>query len=143
MLTSLLGLFFSALVAATLFPAASEAVLVGLLLESNIAPFVLISTASLGNILGSWINWWLGRQIDRFHDKAWFPIKPEKLALAKARFHRYGEWSLLLSWVPIIGDPLTLAAGVLGMPYQRFLVYVTIAKTLRYCAVTFITLGIV
>jgi membrane protein YqaA with SNARE-associated domain len=143
MITSLTSLFVTAFIAATLFPTASEAVLVALLVEQTISPIILIATASLGNTMGSILNWWMGKQIERFHNRSWFPVKPEHLLIAKQRFHRYGEWSLLLSWVPIIGDPLTVAAGILGMPLWRFTLYVAVAKTTRYCAVAFATLGII
>lgn len=141
MLFSLISLFLSAFIAATLFPAASEALMVALIIEDHVPVWLLVMFASVGNTLGSLLNWWLGGQIERFHDRSWFPVKANALARAKQRFHDYGEWSLLLSWVPIIGDPLTLVAGVLGMPWQRFLLFVAIAKTGRYCVVAAMTVG--
>ena len=143
MLFSLSSLFLSAFVAATLFPAASEALLVTLIIEDNVSIWLLVLFASAGNTLGSLINWWLGGQIERFHNRSWFPVKPKALSTAKQRFQDYGEWSLLLSWMPIIGDPLTLVAGVLGMPWQRFLMFVVVAKTGRYCVVAAMTVGVV
>ena len=101
----------------------SEAVLIGLLSREQYNAYLLLTIASLGNILGSCVNFWLGQQIDRFHDKKWFPVSAEHLAKAKRTYDKYGFWSLLLSWVPIIGDPITLFAGVLG---------VIVAKTGRY-----------
>ena len=142
MITALAGLFISALIAATLFPAASEAVLVTLLLETSIPPVLLVVIASLGNIGGSTINWWLGKQVEHFQHKPWFPVKPLSLAKAKIRFNKYGEWSLLLSWVPVIGDPLTVVTGILEMPIKRFLFFVAIAKIGRYTLLTLVTLGV-
>lgn len=134
-----LGLLVAAFLAATLLPAQSEAVLVGLLL-GGYEPWLLILAASVGNVSGSLVNWWLGRGIARFSDRPWFPVKPEALARAQQWYARYGKWSLLLSWVPIIGDPLTLAAGVMREPLRVFLLLVTVAKTGRYLVLAALTL---
>ncbi|MBM9614986.1 DedA family protein [Desulfobulbus rhabdoformis] len=134
-------LFTSALVAATIFPMQSEAVLVGLLVSDGYSPLALLLIASCGNILGSVINWWLGRSIDRFRHCRWFPADEKQLLRAENWYHRYGRWSLLLSWAPIIGDPLTVVAGVLGEPLPGFLVLVGVAKFGRYLVLVSVTLG--
>ncbi len=134
-----LGLFLAAFVAATLLPMQSEAALVALLL-ADYTPWRLVAVASVGNVLGSTVNWWLGREALRFQDRRWFPIKPDKLARAQRGNARYGRWTLLLSWVPIIGDPLTLAAGVMREPLRYFLPLVAVAKTGRYLVLTAATL---
>lgn len=131
------GLFMAALVAATIFPMQSEAALAGLAL-AGYSPALLLIVASIGNILGSVINWMLGRGIEHFRDRSWFPATPAALARAQRWYQRYGKWSLLLSWVPIIGDPLTLIAGVMREPLPVFLLLVTIAKVGRYIAVLLI-----
>lgn len=128
------GLFMVAFLAATIFPAQSEAVLTGLLLGGDYAPWLLVLVASLGNVLGAVLNWGLGRGIERFHDKKWFPLKGVALERAKGWYRHYGRWSLLLSWVPVIGDPLTVAAGIMRERLVVFLVIVGIAKTGRYIA---------
>ncbi|OJF92256.1 YqaA family protein [Pararhizobium antarcticum] len=133
------GLFLSALVAATILPMQSEAVLVGLLLGGNHSPTLLIVVASLGNILGAIINWILGRGIERFRDRRWFPVSAEKLEQAQAWYRRYGKWSLLGSWLPIVGDPLTIVAGVLKEPFPMFLLLVSIAKIGRYLVLAALT----
>ena len=131
-LAAYLSIFSSALVAATLLPAQSEAVLVSLVLGGAQPVWALVTVASAGNVLGAVINWLLGRSIERFRDRRWFPVGPAALASAQTRYQRWGKWSLLLSWMPIIGDPLTLAAGFLREPLPVFLLFVTIAKTARY-----------
>jgi membrane protein YqaA with SNARE-associated domain len=131
-LAAYLSMFSSALVAATLLPAQSEAVLVSLVLGGAQPVWALVTVASAGNVLGAVINWLLGRSIERFRDRRWFPVGPAALASAQTRYQRWGKWSLLLSWMPIIGDPLTLAAGFLREPLPVFLLFVTIAKTARY-----------
>ncbi len=136
------GLFLSAFVAATLLPTASEAVLVGLLLAGNQPAEMLILVASVGNVLGSVVNWVLGRWIEHFKEKPWFPVKAASLAHAQAWYSRYGKWSLLLSWAPVIGDPLTVVAGVMREPFPVFLVLVTLAKVGRYLILAAITLGL-
>lgn len=125
------GLFLAALIAATVLPMQSEAVLVGLLL-ADYSPGLLIAVASCGNVLGSCINCLLGRGIVRFRDRRWFPVNAAGLARAEHWYRRYGRWSLLLSWVPVIGDPLTVMAGVLREPWPVFLLLVTVAKVGRY-----------
>lgn len=136
------GLFLTALAAATILPMQSEAALVGLVLADAYPLWVLLTVASIGNVLGSVINWLMGRGIDRFHDRRWFPVKPAALDRASAWYRRYGKWSLLLSWAPIIGDPLTVVAGVLREPFPIFLLLVTFAKVGRYLVLTAATLSV-
>ena len=126
------GLFFAALLAATLIPAQSESVLVGLLLSKQFVPWLLVAVATLGNTLGSVLNWWLGRSLQRFAHKRWFPVNEAALHKAQTHFQRYGYWSLLLSWLPIVGDPLTMIAGVLRVPLLPFVLLVGAAKLTRY-----------
>lgn len=126
------GLFLTAFAAATIFPMQSEAVLIGLLLSEHYSVFLLIAVASAGNILGAVVNWWLGRGVERFRGRRWFPVSAAGLARAQAWYGRYGRWSLLASWVPFIGDPLTVVAGVLREPLWSFLALVSIAKIGRY-----------
>jgi membrane protein YqaA with SNARE-associated domain len=136
------GLFLTAFVAATILPMQSEAALVGLLMLDAQPVWLLLTVASVGNILGSVVNWLLGRLIERYRDRRWFPVRPAALDRAQAWYRRYGKWSLLLSWMPIIGDPLTVAAGVLREPFPIFLLLVTLAKTGRYFVLTVATLGL-
>lgn len=136
------GLFAVALGAASILPMQSEPVLVALLLLAEQPIWALVAVASLGNTLGSCVNWLLGRAVERFRDRRWFPVPPGKLARAEGWYARWGRWSLLMSWAPIIGDPLTVVAGVLREPFWTFLLLVTIAKTGRYIVLTLVTLGL-
>ena len=140
-LTSYIGLFVAAFGAATLLPMQSEAVLVGMLLADRYVVSTLLAVATVGNVLGSALNWLLGRSVERFRHKRWFPVSESKLEKAQQSYLRYGRWSLLLSWVPIIGDPLTVVAGVMREPLWSFLLIVTLAKGVRYLALTAVTLG--
>ena len=140
-LTSYVGLFLAAFGAATLLPMQSEAVLVGMLLSDRYVVSSLLAVATVGNVLGSALNWLLGRSVERFRHKRWFPVSESKLEKAQQSYLRYGRWSLLLSWVPIIGDPLTVVAGVMREPLWSFLLIVTLAKGGRYLALTAVTLG--
>jgi membrane protein YqaA with SNARE-associated domain len=128
------GLFAVALVAATLFPLQSEALLVGLLIAGKQPAWLLITVASAGNVAGSVINWVLGRSIEQLRERRWFPIKQRALERAEGWYRRFGRWTLLLSWTPVVGDPLTMIAGVLREPLWSFLLIVGIAKTGRYLA---------
>lgn len=139
-LTSYLGLFLAAFGAATLLPMQSEAVLVGMLLSDRYVISTLLAVAIVGNVLGSVLNWVLGRCVERFRHKRWFPVSEAKLAKAQQSYLRYGHWSLLLSWVPIIGDPLTVVAGIMREPFWRFLLIVTLAKGMRYLVLAAVAL---
>ncbi|MGI6852304.1 YqaA family protein [Mesorhizobium sp. 1B3] len=136
------GLFAAAFLAATVLPAQSEALLSGLLLSGAYPVTLLLAVASFGNILGSIVNWLLGRGIQHFKDKAWFPAGQASLDRASRWYGRYGRWTLLLSWVPVIGDPLTVVAGVLREPFWSFLLLVAIAKIGRYAALSAVVLGL-
>ncbi|MBV6289214.1 YqaA family protein [Pseudomonas aegrilactucae] len=135
------GLFLSAFGAATLLPLQSEAVLVGLLLHTPEAWLWLLLIATAGNVLGSIVNWLLGRGVEHLRDKRWFPFSAAQLEKAQQRYQRYGQWSLLLSWMPVIGDPLTLIAGIMREPFWRFVLLVTLAKAGRYLVLAVLTLG--
>ncbi|KMM85509.1 membrane protein YqaA, SNARE-associated domain [Pseudomonas taetrolens] len=140
-LSSYLGLFLAAFGAASILPMQSEAVLVAMLLSDRYVAATLLTVATLGNVLGSALNWLLGRSLERFRHKRWFPVSTDKLEKAQRFYLRYGRWSLLLSWVPIIGDPLTVIAGVMREPLWRFLLIVTLAKGMRYLLLATVTLG--
>ena len=131
-LAALAGLFASAFLAATVIPAQSEAVFLALLYVGRTEPLILLAVASIGNTLGSVVNWALGRAVSSFRNEWWFPVPERGLAAAERAFAKYGLVSLLLSWVPFIGDPLTLAAGILRVPIITFVLIVGLAKTARY-----------
>lgn len=138
----LTSLFLISFISATILPMQSEAVLTGLLLTNDYAPWLLVLIASIGNILGSIVNWFLGRGIEKFGQRKWFPIKEKSLHRAKLWYARYGRWTLLLSWMPIIGDPLTIVAGVMREKLSVFIAIVAVAKTARYIALALITKGV-
>jgi membrane protein YqaA with SNARE-associated domain len=140
-LLALSGLFAISFAAATILPAQSEAALVGLQV-AGYPVVLLIVVASIGNTLGAVVNWALGRGVERFKDRRWFPVSPSSLDRASAWYRRWGRWSLLLSWAPIGGDALTVAAGVLREPFWSFLVLVAIAKTGRYVVLAAATAGL-
>ncbi|MER8550407.1 YqaA family protein [Mesorhizobium sp. M0684] len=136
------GLFLAASLAATILPMQSEAVLVGLLL-ADYSPWPIIAVASVGNVLGSVINWLLGRGIERFRGQRWFPMNQAQLDRAQIWYRRFGKWSLLLSWLPVVGDPLTVVAGVLREPFRVFLLLVTAAKVGRYLVLAAVTPSVI
>jgi len=141
-LLSLAGLFAVAFAAATILPAQSEAALVGLLVIGKQSPITLVIVATIGNVLGSVTNWLLGRCIEHYRNRRWFPVSEQALDRATGWYRRWGRWSLLLSWAPIGGDALTVAAGVLREPFWSFLLLVTIAKAGRYIVLVLVTMGV-
>jgi len=139
---SYLILFISAFGAATLLPLQSEAVLIGFLLQAKDSAYVLLVVATIGNVLGSCVNWYLGLKIEQFKDKKWFPVSEKNMRKAENIYQKYGFWSLLLSWTPVIGDPITLIAGLMKENFWRFLLIVSIAKGGRYIVIYLAFLGI-
>ena len=135
------ALFAAAFLSATVFPFQSEVVLFGMLMAEHYSWWLLVLVASLGNTIGSVANWVVGRFLAHFEGRRWFPISRGKMVRVEGWYHRYGRWSLLLSWVPIIGDPLTIIAGVLREPLPIFILLVAIAKTARYFAVAALSFG--
>ena len=127
-----LTLLISAFAAATILPAQSEALLAYQVSISPDAVVQLIAVATLGNVLGATFNWCLGRLTENLRAKKWFPVYEKQLQKAEQFYGRYGRYSLLLSWVPIIGDPITIVAGILREPLLSFVLLVTIAKCARY-----------
>lgn len=126
------SLFTAAFLAATIFPAQSEALLAGLLLAGHQPAIFLVLVASVANVAGACVNWLLGRYIEHFRHRRWFPVSESRLAQAQQWYRRWGRWSLLLSWAPLIGDPITVAAGLMRESFGVFLAIVTVAKTVRY-----------
>ena len=130
-----LSIFSAAFVSATLFPTASEVLLLKMALAGDSDILLLLIAASLGNILGSVINWILGRFFSNLRSKSWFPLSERAFTLASNWFRKFGIWSLMFSWVPFVGDPLTFMAGVLRVSFLKFIVLVSIGKIVRYVLV--------
>ena len=137
-LISYLQLLIISFLAATILPLSSELVLSTMLLTDSFDKYLLLVVASFGNIFGSSVNWYLGKKILIFKDRKWFPVNEKQIAKSEMYFKKYGIWSLLLAWVPIIGDPLTVIAGVLRVNFFTFLLLVSISKTSRYIFLIFI-----
>ena len=134
---NLLTLFFVSLGAATLLPGGSEALFVYELTRENNTLISLLLTASIGNTLGSCINFFLGKYASIWALEKNY-MTQNTLEKSHQLFARYGIFALLLSWAPFIGDPLTFVAGVARYAWWKFLIVVAIAKTSRY---TLIALG--
>ena len=137
-----LTVFSSALLAATIVPFASEIALTGALAAGG-AVHWLVLVATLGNTLGAVVNWAIGRFIERFRDRRWFPANREQLERAQAWFKRYGVWSLLFAWLPVVGEPLTVVAGAMRVHIAPFLILVAIGKGLRYVVLALAVEGVI
>ena len=136
-----LGLFISAFLAATILPLSSEVVLSALLLN-GLSPTLLVITATAGNVLGSLTNYALGYWGGIPLVKKWLKMSEDDFSRAEQRFQKYGMLSLCFAWVPIIGDPLTVIAGVLRIRLHWFLLLVTAGKMLRYMVISYVVLEV-
>lgn len=134
----MLTLFAAAFLAATVVPFQSEVVLLGMQLAGIAPEYLLLIVASVGNILGAFVNYAIGARLEHFRDRRWFPMNAAKLERAQRWFNTYGVWSLLLSWAPVLGW-FTVVAGVMRTPLWQFTLLVTIAKTVRYAVVIWLT----
>lgn len=144
-MTSLLthaSLFAIAFLAATILPLQSEAVLAGLMSLSEESWWTLLGIATLGNTLGAVVNWGLGRGIETYQNRRWFPVKPAQLEKAKTHYTRWGRWCLFFSWVPLVGDAFTVLAGVLRERFWVFLAIVGAGKLARYLVVAAVVAGL-
>ena len=130
-----LSLLTISFLAATILPFSSELTLAGLIATSNYDNLLLLIVASFGNVLGSVVNWALGFYSRNLTTKKWFPFKDKQIKISSKWFSKFGKWSLLLAWVPIIGDPLTLIAGLLRVRFLDFIILVAIGKVSRYLIV--------
>lgn len=128
-------LFTSAFLAATLLPFPSEVTLAGLLVAGRGEAGMLWLVATIGNTLGSLVNWGIGRLALAFEGHRRFPLRRDRLARAQRWFNRFGVWTLLFAWLPVVGDPLALVAGLLRTPFFLTLALIAIGKATRYAVV--------
>ncbi|WP_232362567.1 YqaA family protein [Desulfogranum mediterraneum] len=135
-----LSLFILSFLAATVLPLGSEWLLVALLLET-FNPWLLLATATLGNTLGACTTYALGRFGGVYLSVRILRIGPDARDRATRQYRRYGTWSLLFSWLPIIGDPLCLIGGIFKTSFPWFILLVTLGKLARYGCIEVITLG--
>ena len=135
-----LSLFVAAFLAATILPAQSEAGLAGLVILGQYHLLWLIIAASVGNILGAVVNYVIGAGLSTVKRPNWWPETGQAGQRITAFYQRYGAITLLLSWVPIIGDPLTLLAGVMRLSFPLFFCLVSVAKITRYLVVVWLAL---
>ena len=133
-----LSLFIISFLAATILPFSSELTLAGLIVTSNYDNLLLLIVASFGNVLGSVVNWALGFYSRNLSSKKWFPFKETQIEKSSKWFRKFGKWSLLFAWVPVLGDPLTLIAGLLRVKFLDFIVLVAIGKVSRYLVIFYL-----
>jgi membrane protein YqaA with SNARE-associated domain len=129
------ALFISAFLAATVLPVSSEAVLAGLIVSGRCDPWLLLAVATIGNTLGSVVNWILGRGIGTLRTRRWFPVSPGRYEQASRTFRRFGEWTLLFAWLPVVGDAFTIAAGAARVNLGVFVALVALGKAARYAVI--------
>ena len=133
-----LSLFAISFLAATILPFSSELTLAGLIATSDYDNLLLLIVASFGNVLGSVVNWALGSYSRNLTKKKWFPFKETQIERSSKWFRKFGKWSLLFAWVPVVGDPLTLVAGISRVKFIDFIILVAIGKVSRYLIVFYL-----
>ncbi|MDC0125137.1 DedA family protein [Candidatus Pelagibacter sp.] len=133
-----LSVFVISFLAATILPFSSELTLAGLIATSDYDNLLLLIVASFGNVLGSVVNWALGSYSRNLTTKKWFPFKETQIERSSKWFRKFGKWSLLFAWVPVVGDPLTLVAGILRVKFIDFIILVAIGKVSRYLIVFYL-----
>lgn len=130
--------FVVALVSATLLPAGSEWVVLGFLkLEPDLF-WATMFVATAGNTVGGAISWWMGYGAERAYERAYERVRERKPSELRALkwLERFGPRACLLSWLPVVGDPLCAVAGWLRLPFWPCLVYMAIGKFARYVSMT-------
>ena len=137
-----ISLFISSFLSSTILPGHSELILTTFIFLKKYPIIDLIFFASIGNILGSILNWYIGYFLTNLKDRKWFPIDKSQLTRASSWFFKYGKWTLFLSWVPIIGDPLTIIAGIFRVPIYIFILIVSLAKTMRYVFISLVATNV-
>ncbi|MBU1296016.1 MAG: DedA family protein [Gammaproteobacteria bacterium] len=132
---SYLFIFLVSFLSATILPLGSEGLLLYYANDATLSVFYLWIWASLGNTLGGVTNWFLGLYLIRFEHKKWFPMKALTRQKAERFFNKYGIWSLLFTWLPVVGDGIALVSGMLRTPIWYFLPLVLIGKAARYALI--------
>ena len=135
------GLAIAAFLAATILPLSSELVLATLLISGE-NPTILLIVATTANVAGSTVNYAIGRWGSNMVLHRWLGLTPAQTDKAEGQFNKYGKWSLLFAWLPVIGDPITLVAGMFKVRFFLFLLLVTIGKFGRYWLITQTVLAI-
>ena len=128
-------MFAAALIAGTFLPflpASSEVVFLGFLAAGEGEPAGLLAAATIGNLVGAIINYFAGRYVSGLAGRPWFPATEAQMQRASALFNRYGFWTLLLSWLPAIGDLITTIAGLLRLDFRLFFALTAVGKFFRY-----------
>lgn len=131
-------LFLVSFLAATVLPLGSEWLLVIMVLENFPLPQTVL-TATFGNYLGACTTFILGWYGSQFITRSILRMGENQVKRAEQFYRKYGIWSLLLSWAPIIGDPLCLVAGALKTGWLRFSILVFLGKFTRYATVAYLT----
>lgn len=133
-LASLFFLFTISFLAATLLPLSSELAFFAFL-KGDLPPILILIAATLGNTLGAIANWLLGfltAEKIPIEKISWFKLKVGEIKRAQKWFRRFGKWSLLISWLPLVGDALTFVAGLTRIPLLQFTVLAGTGKASRY-----------
>ncbi|MGD9096646.1 MAG: VTT domain-containing protein [Desulfobacterales bacterium] len=135
------ALLLVSFLAATILPVASEWLLVALVVQ-NVDPGAAVGIATLGNTLGAVTTWALGVWGGPYILQRWLRIDARDRRRAERWYGRWGSWSLLMAWAPVVGDPLCFVGGLLKVPLGRFILLVAAGKAARYAALAWAAIGI-
>jgi membrane protein YqaA with SNARE-associated domain len=136
-----ISLFIISFLASTILPLGSEALVV-LLIRTEFNFFLVVAIATIGNYLGACTSYYIGYKGRLDIIEKYFSISKTKLGKADIWFQKYGTYSLLFTWVPAIGDVITVSGGILKLDFKKFSFYVIVGKMLRYAAVAYISLSV-
>jgi len=125
-----LNLFILSFLASTVLPFGSEALVIALVYQ-GFSPFTVVMVATTGNFLGACTTYYLGLKGRHVLERYLSP-SPEKLEKSEQLFNKYGIYTLLFTWVPGIGDVITMVAGLMQLPFRSFSILVFLGKFGRY-----------
>ncbi len=135
------GMGLASFLAGTFFPFSSETVMAALLLASDMDPVLTVASASIGNVLGSMVNYAIGRMCKPETVNRLFKIKPSRMKRAQKYVGRYGSWMGFFAFLPILGTAISLALGFLRANVWGTLLFTLIGKVARYVIVAYSTLA--
>lgn len=141
MVWQLLLVFIAGAISASILPGTTEVAMATAIGAFKLAPIPVIAAATAGSVAGSGVQWAIGRFLASYRDHRRFPLKAADYDKYAAWFQRYGVWALIMSWLPGVGDVLTLVGGLFRTPFWLSMVLVGLAKGARFALFAYALVG--